>query len=93
MTILTGLLEKQIQMYYNENMRRCNHMEKPTLKIKPKKYAGETTIVSMRMAKDLLKDIDAVAAVTGRNRNEILTMSLEFALNHMEIVMKEREEQ
>ena len=68
-------------------------MEKPTLKIKPKKYAGETTIVSMRMAKDLLKDIDAVAAVTGRNRNEILTMSLEFALNHMEIVMKEREEQ
>ena len=67
-------------------------MEKPTLKIKPKKYAGETTIVSMRMAKDLLKDIDAVAAVTGRNRNEILTMSLEFALNHMEIVMKEREE-
>ena len=36
-------------------------MEKPTLRITPKKYAGETTIVSMRMAKDLLKDIDAVA--------------------------------
>lgn len=67
-------------------------MEKPTLGITPKKYAGETTIDSMRMAKDLLKDIDAVAAVTGRNRNEILTMSLEFALNHMKIVMKEREE-
>ena len=67
-------------------------MEKPTLRITPKKYAGETTIISMRMAKDLLKDIDAVASVTGRNRNEILTMSLEFALNHMEIVMKEREE-
>lgn len=67
-------------------------MEKPTLRITPKKYAGETTIVSMRMAKELLKDIDAVAAVTGRNRNEILTMSLEFSLNHMEIVMKEREE-
>ena len=67
-------------------------MSEPVLRISPKKYAGETTIVSMRMAKDLLKDIDAVAAVTGRNRNEILTMSLEFALNHMEIVMKEREE-
>ena len=67
-------------------------MEKPTLRITPKKYAGETTIVSMRMAKDLLKDIDAVAAVTGHNRNEILTMSLEFALNPMEIVMKERED-
>jgi hypothetical protein len=67
-------------------------MEKPTLRITPKKYAGETTIVSMRIAKELLKDIDAVANVTGRNRNELLTMSLEFALNHMEIVMNEREE-
>ena len=67
-------------------------MERPILRISPKKYAGETTIVSMRMAKDLLKDIDAVANVTGRTRNEILTMSLEFALEHMEIVMQEREE-
>ena len=66
-------------------------MDKPILRISPKKYAGETTIVSMRMAKDLLKDIDAVANVTGRTRNEILTMSLEFALEHMEIVMKEKE--
>ena len=67
-------------------------MERPILRISPKKYAGETTIVSMRMAKDLLKDIDAVANVTGRTRNEILTRSLEFALEHMEIVMREREE-
>ena len=67
-------------------------MERPILRISPKKYAGETTIVSMRMAKDLLKDIDAVANVTGRTRNEILTMSLKFALEHMEIVMREREE-
>ena len=67
-------------------------MEIPTLRIEPKKYAGETTIVSMRISKELLKEIDAVANVTGRNRNEILMMSLDFALNHMEIVMKEREE-
>lgn len=67
-------------------------MDKPILRISPKKYAGETTIVSMRMAKDLLKDIDAVANVTGRTRNEVLTMSLEFALEHMEIVMKEKED-
>ena len=67
-------------------------MERPILRISPKRYSGETTIVSMRLAKDLLRDIDAVANVTGRTRNEIMTMSLEFALNHMEIVMKEREE-
>ena len=64
-------------------------MEKPTLRITPKKYAGETTIVSMRMSKELLKDIDNIAKVTGRNRNEILAMNLEYALNQMEIVMKE----
>ena len=38
------------------------------------------------------KDIDAVANATGRKRNEVLTMSLEFALNHMEIVIKESED-
>ena len=68
-------------------------MERPILRISPKKYSGETIIVSMRLAKDLLRDIDAVANVTGRTRNEIMTMSLEFALEHMEIAMKEREEQ
>lgn len=67
-------------------------MTEPVLRISPKKYTGETTIVSMRMAKELLKDIDNIATLTGRNRNEILTMSLEFALNHMEVIMKDREE-
>ena len=68
-------------------------MTEPVLRISPKKYAGETTIVSMRMAKELLKDIDKIASLTGRNRNEILTMSLEFALNHMEVILKEQEEE
>ena len=68
-------------------------MTEPILRISPKKYAGETTIVSMRMAKELLKDIDNIASLTGRNRNEILTMSLEFALNHMEVILKEQEEE
>lgn len=67
-------------------------METPVLRISPKKYGGETTILSMRIPKELLKDIDAVANLTGRNRNEILTMSLEFALNHMEVVMKKQGE-
>ena len=65
-------------------------MSEPVLKISPKKYNGETTIVSMRMSKELLKDIDQIAARTGYNRNELLTMSLEFAVNHMEIVVQEQ---
>ena len=64
-------------------------MSKPVLRIAPKKYSGETTIVSMRMAKDMLKDIDSIADTSGRNRNEILNMCLEFALNHMEITEEE----
>lgn len=67
-------------------------MQEPVLKITPKRYSGETTVLSMRIPKDMLKDIDNVAALTGRNRNEILMTSLEFALNHMEIAIKEREE-
>ena len=64
-------------------------MSEPVLRIQPKKYRGESTIVSMRISRELLKEIDSVAAFTGRNRNEILTMSLKFALNHMEIVMRQ----
>jgi len=67
-------------------------MSDPILKITPKKYRGETTILSMRVSKDLIKDIDHVASISGRNRNEILTMSLEFALNHMEVVLNDKPE-
>lgn len=66
-------------------------MSEPVFRVFSKKYGGESTVVSMRMSKELLKDIDKVADLTGRNRNEILTMSLEFALEHMEIIMNEQE--
>ena len=39
----------------------------------------------MRMPKDMLRDIDAVASKTGRTRNEILMLSMEFALDNIEI--------
>ena len=60
-------------------------MSEPVLRITPKKYSGETTIVSMRMAKDMLKDLAQIADASGRTRNEMLNLCLEFALNHMEI--------
>lgn len=56
--------------------------------IKPQKYGGETCVISIRMPKSMLADIDIVANETGRTRNEILMMSLEFALAHMEITKK-----
>lgn len=60
-------------------------MEKPKLQITPKKYGGETSVISMRLSKDMLRDIDTVAEETGRTRNEILLLSMEFALDNMEI--------
>jgi len=56
--------------------------------IEPQKYGGETAVISMRIPKNMLADIDTVAAETKRTRNEILMMSLEFALEHMEIKKK-----
>lgn len=61
-------------------------MSESKLILTQKKYSGETTVISMRIPKDMLKDIDAVASKTGRNRNELLMIALEFALQHMEIV-------
>lgn len=60
-------------------------LEKVVLKLTPKKYSGETSVISMRLPKDMLKDIDDIADKTGRTRNEILSLSLEFAISHMEI--------
>ena len=66
-------------------------MFEPVFRIPRRKYGGDTTVVSMRISRELLKDIDKVADLSSRNRNEILTMSLEFALKHTEILMQEGE--
>ena len=66
-------------------------MDEPVFLIRQKKYVGETMVVSMRIPKDMLSDIDKAAQVSGRTRNEIMSMSLEFALNHMKITASDKE--
>lgn len=63
-------------------------MNDKKLVIQPHKYGGETSVISMRLPKDMLADIDRVAAETGRTRNEILILSMEFALENMQIEYK-----
>ena len=63
--------------------------EKKKLIIQRQKYGSETSVISMRMPKGMLADIDKVAAETGRTRNEILMISIEFALENMEIEEKQ----
>ena len=59
--------------------------EQPKLIIPPKKYKGETAVISVRMPKDMIADLDKVAESTGRTRNELMLMCMEFALNNLEI--------
>ena len=66
-------------------------MDEPVFLIRQKKYVGETMVVSMRIPKDMLADIDKAAQVSGRTRNEIMSMSLEFALNHMKVSATDKE--
>ena len=64
-------------------------MEEPTLRLEPKKYTGESTVVSMRMPRDMVQELDQIAAATGYTRTELMMICLEFSMNHMEIVQKE----
>ena len=63
-------------------------MTDPKLEIIPKRYSVESTVISMRITKAMLADIDKIAAETGRTRNELMTLGLEFALKHIEIIDK-----
>ena len=60
-------------------------MNRPIFQITQKQYTGESSVISMRLPKDMLADIDEAARISGRTRNEILTMALEFSLTHMVI--------
>ena len=59
-------------------------MEKK-LTIEQKKQNWESSVVSARLPIELIKDVDRIAKETGRTRNEILILCLEFALENIEI--------
>lgn len=63
-------------------------MEDRKLIIKPRRYGSETSVISLRLPKDMIKVIEEIASSTGRTRNEIMVMSLEYALENMEIEEK-----
>ncbi len=67
-------------------------MGEPTLRITAKKYTGESMIATIRIPKDMCRDLDRIASDTGRSRNELIGMCLEFALQHMEIEYPNQEE-
>ena len=52
--------------------------------IPSKRYKGDTSVVSARLPNELIKDLDRIAEDTGRNRNEIMMLCLEFAIDNLE---------
>lgn len=60
-------------------------MDEDRLQIRPRSYTEASVVVSMRIPKDMLRDLDAAAEETGRTRNEIISVCLEFALKRMDI--------
>lgn len=60
-------------------------MAEKKLIIQSQKYSGDTTVISLRLPKDMLNDIDAVVEKTGKSRNEILQKFLAFSLENLQI--------
>lgn len=59
-------------------------MSSEKLFIKPRKYREETSVISSRLPNDMIREIDAIALETGRNRNEVVLKCLSFALERYE---------
>ncbi|MBO4694805.1 MAG: ribbon-helix-helix protein, CopG family [Clostridia bacterium] len=60
-----------------------NNNENKKLIITPKKYKAEsTTIISARVSMELMEKIEDIAKKTNRNRNEIIQILLDFAVDN-----------
>ena len=60
-------------------------MVEKKLIISSKKYMGKTAVVSARLPIDLIKKLDKICEATGRTKNEVIQMCLEFSVDHIEI--------
>lgn len=60
-------------------------MNDEVLKIRERKYQGETDVVSARLPSELVKELNFIAKETGRSRNEIIELCLTFAVNRVKI--------
>ena len=58
-------------------------MKEPILKIPQRIYGKDSKVITMRIGKEMLQALDAAAKQSNRSRNEILSMALEFSLEHM----------
>lgn len=62
---------------------RAYKMNTNRLVISSKKYKGDTSVFSVRLPAEMVKELDNISEITGRNRNEIISICLEFAIQNM----------
>ena len=60
-------------------------MSSEKLIISSKKYRGDSTVISIRLPDELVKELDKIAEETGRTRNEVIQKCLSFAVDNLEI--------
>ncbi len=60
-------------------------MQEKKLFISKRKYVGKSAILSARLPDDLIVALDGIATDTGRTRNEIIQLCLEYAVENLEI--------
>lgn len=57
--------------------------------VRPKRNYGDNVVVSCRMPKELVKQLDEIGNRTGRTRNELILRCVEYALDKLEIADEE----
>lgn len=60
-------------------------MEIDKLVITSKKYRGSSSVVSVRLPNDLVNEVDKIAKISGRTRNDVFLQCVEFAIDNLEI--------
>lgn len=51
--------------------------------IPPRKWTGESSVISARLPNTIIEKLDGIARETGRSRNELMLLCVEYALNDL----------
>jgi len=55
------------------------------LVISPKKYCGDSSVLSLRLPNELISELDKIAEETKRTRNDIIQKCLEYSVSNIEV--------
>ena len=60
-------------------------MDDKKLVIRPKRFSGDSSVLSLRLPNELVSRLDEIAENTKRTRNDIVLKCLEYAVQNIEI--------